>query len=195
MRTLFCITLLLISLSSAWAQTFTGMGTLGFNMSQLDGDASTGYNRIGLSGGARVAFPLGESTGLQVGILYNHKGARNRTEEPNFLSYKLHYVDLSTDFVYRALAAEDDKKGEYKRLEAFAGLSFGRLFGGEINIGGFGNELDRMKNWDFAGQLGGRFFFTYNLGLELAWSRSILSMHRQDRLVGHMLSIRGIYRF
>lgn len=83
--------------------TFRGGITGGVVASQVSGDNSAGFNKLGLYVGPFANFNLREKLLFQMEISYIQKGSReNPTEENNYYSYrlKLDYIELPFMFRY-----------------------------------------------------------------------------------------------
>ncbi len=81
---------------------FLGGLSLGMNMSQIDGDAYFGYNKLGFNGGGIVYWNFSAKIGASFEILYTRKGARGVDESyspyvgPYFGKYflNINYAEL-----------------------------------------------------------------------------------------------------
>lgn len=107
-----------------FAQEFYGGILAGFNGSQVEGDLSSGYNKMGLIGGTWVQRDLNENFYWGMELKLNQKGSRLLPTKKNDYSkyvFRLNYIDLPVLIGYR-----------YKQFSFFTGLSFGYLF--EKNI-------------------------------------------------------------
>lgn len=82
---------------NASAQTFKGGLTAGLVASQVSGDQSAGYNKLGVYGGPWASFNFRENWQFQMEISYIQKGSReNPSEDNGYYSYrsKLNYIEL-----------------------------------------------------------------------------------------------------
>jgi hypothetical protein len=195
----FCALLLQPAL---WAQKgeagrFTAEAVAGVNLAQIDGDNSAGYNKIGLSVGMRGGFMFNKKLELNTEILFSQKGSRSSINEPNIIRYNLQYVEVPIGLTLKDWEITDKDGNNYMRASATANLMFSRLVNGKIEINGFEETvlLDNLRPWDFAAGVTGRIFFTRHWGLELRWSRSLVSMSKMNRTIGHMITIRAVYAF
>ncbi|MFO7723475.1 MAG: porin family protein [Bacteroidales bacterium] len=92
--TLFALILMTAALN---AQTFEGGITAGMVASQVSGDQSGGYNKLGIYGGPYASFQIRESLRFQMEITYIQKGStQNPSEDNGYYSYrsKLNYVEV-----------------------------------------------------------------------------------------------------
>ncbi|QSE97081.1 outer membrane beta-barrel protein [Fulvivirga lutea] len=101
--------LLLIFLLSAFyftsiqAQNFRAYIIAGFNVSQIEGDELSGYNKAGLIFGGATNFKLDEKWSFQQEIVYYQRGSRATDEEleaDDFTKLRVDYIDISILPVY-----------------------------------------------------------------------------------------------
>ena len=112
--------ILLVFCTPAHSQIFKGMLIVGGNLSQIDGDQTYGYNRIGFNIGAGVMAPLNKKRNflMSMELLYNQLGAKE-TEDPFKYNTRLNYVSIPI------LVHFEDRKGGWM---FGAGLQYSRLF-------------------------------------------------------------------
>ena len=141
---------LLISFGgTATAQDFYGGVLAGYNGSQVEGDLSSGYNKMGLIGGAWVQRDLSDHLYWGMELKMNQKGSRILPTKKNDYwkyVYRLNYIDLPVLLGYK-----------YKQFSIFGGCSFAYL----INKSGYNNfgedpsvMYDDITKWElgmFAG--------------------------------------------
>jgi hypothetical protein len=108
-----------------FAQKFEGGLLAGFNGSQVRGDQSNGFHKLGFVGGAWVLTDISDKIYLSGEIKYNQKGSRQNPNKKNgyVLSlYRLNYIDMPLLIGYR-----------YKDYLSFlGGLSFGYLMNSSL---------------------------------------------------------------
>lgn len=80
------------------AQVIKGVGILGTNLSQVDGDEVYGFHKFGLNVGAAAIIPISESWSVSLETLYNEKGSYQSSQfaPPKDGSYllKLNYAEV-----------------------------------------------------------------------------------------------------
>lgn len=149
MKLLFTICMILSFSFSVYAQDFYGGILAGFNGSQVEGDLSSGYNKLGLIGGAWVQRDVHENFYWGMELKYIQKGSRilptKRNEYWKYV-YRLNYVDLPVLVGYK-----------YQPFYFYGGLAFSYL----INKSGYNNfgedpsvMYDNISKWElgmFAG--------------------------------------------
>lgn len=81
---------------TAYSQKFEGGVLIGLTASQIDGDNSSGYNKVGLQGGGWVRRMFTYTIGGQMEIMYMQKGAlkTRNTGDTAYLKTTLHYIDI-----------------------------------------------------------------------------------------------------
>jgi hypothetical protein len=99
---IIAISIILISLSIPLnAQIFKGMIIGGVNLSQMNGDQTYGYNRLGFNTGLGVMAPISSNRKILTSfeVLYNELGAKE-TQDPFKYNTKIQYVSIPLLFHY-----------------------------------------------------------------------------------------------
>ena len=174
----------------------------GMNLSQIDGDDLTGFNKIGVNVGARVDAILTERWRLSLEMLFAQQGAsRHKLDNPAsaFDKIRLNLVEAPVMVHFQ----------DWK-IQASAGVSYARVINAEVidYTGEDATESYPLQEDLFSIILGGTFFFQENLGLNIQWSRwlnnllvsdgnepSPLPGQQSGRWIGRTVTIRGIYMF
>ncbi len=187
-RSLF-ITCFFLFTAIAAAQTQRRFGAAieaGLTASQLDGDLSAGYNKLGIMAGLRGNINLQTKTHASIGILFAQRGAQDelRQTTPALYSVTLNYLEVPVLFNYADWLVKDGDDSFYRAYFS-GGLSYGRLIGTRLrDDGAFAQVVVRPTNpppgrenylndHDLSVTLGGTFFFKRNLGLSFRWMRSV----------------------
>jgi hypothetical protein len=177
-----------------------GMGlVLGLNASQIDGDNSFGYNKLGLTGGLKGRIFLRDPLELQTGILYSRQGSRSvfLSRNPWDLHIDLHYVQVPLEVHFKDWLQE---KG-YHAFHYFAGLNYGRLVYLSVRDGGFGVPDSGYTQNDISWFLGAQYQISKPLGIALRYTRSFNLLYDRDRvagsqyrsMLGYFLSLQLVY--
>ncbi len=174
----------------------------GFNLSQVDGDDLTGFNKIGVNVGGRVDAILADRWRLSLEMLFAQQGAsRNRLDNPAsaFDKIRLNLVEAPVMVHFQ----------DWK-IQASAGLSYARVINYEIIdfTGEDATESYPLKDNLYSIVLGGTFFFQENIGINIQWSKwlnnllisdgdepSPLPNQQSGRFIGRTVTVRGIYMF
>jgi len=146
------------------AQRFGGGVAGGLNVSQIDGDYWSGYNKAGLVGGAFVNTSFREHWGAQMEIRYAAKGSAKtlRTTEPRKI--RLQYIELPLLITYDF----------YRVFQAQTGISMGYLFSSAQNEGDGYYEFDEFEPYELAFNLGLDYRFLDKLSVNVRFAYSIL---------------------
>ncbi|MCO6490500.1 MAG: outer membrane beta-barrel protein [Phaeodactylibacter sp.] len=174
----------------------------GMNLSQVDGDDLTGFNKIGVNVGGRVDAILTQRWRLSLEMLFAQQGAsRHKLDNPasTFDKIRLNLVEAPVMVHFQ----------DWK-IQASAGVSYARVINAEIIdfTGEDATESFPLKDNLYSIILGGTFFFQENLGINIQWSRWINNLLISDgnepsplpgqqsgRFIGRTVTIRGIYMF
>ncbi len=115
------------------AQRFQVGIIAGATASQIDGDASAGYHKLGLQGGLRGNAHLAESQFFSVELLYTQRGCRSEADASVFFKTTLHYAEVPVQWHWRIWSSDG---GQAVVLNA--GLSYARLLGNtnDAELGG-----------------------------------------------------------
>lgn len=176
------------------AQNFYGSVVFGVNAAQIDGDNAAGFNRPGLTGGFKIDYPLSASADLSAELLYSSRGSRDNRDN---IRIDLDYIEIPLLFAFRDWYIE---KGDYDKVRAEAGFSYGYLFRSDSNENSIGPFLDRLKSHDVSFIVGAAYMFTPKIGLNLRYTRSLYKMLSDDDfetggLLGYFVTLRGEYHF
>ena len=205
--------LLVLSLAPALlmaqrTQRFKAGLLAGLTASQIDGDQSAGYNKIGLQAGIRAIALLTQRSNATVEILFSQRGAQNELipSGGNQFSLTLNYIEVPVMWHYNDWYSgddEDEKNGYYK-VSFDAGLSFARLIGYKVD-----DDLTNVRNVaavlnknDLSFAVGASFFTNRHLGFAVRYNRSIGFMYNPEKSpslpstrawLGHCLYFQTIY--
>lgn len=157
------------------AQIFDGGLSLGGNLSQIDGDRLSGYDKIGFNFGAFVRLPLGGPLSGQLEMKYNNKGAARWGDIINPESYmaSLHYVEIPVLLQ------------QWFTEEIFTefGLSAGYLMGAKYvdNAGALPiNPKVYYNKWDYSVIVGINYMLNDVVGANLRWYYSIVPAYEAN---------------
>ncbi|WP_052596865.1 outer membrane beta-barrel protein [Aureispira sp. CCB-QB1] len=157
---------------------FTASIVAGVNFSQIDGDEDAAYSKVGFNGGARGGVRFGDRMELCTEILFSQKGSYVKGIDK---MYHLDYIEVPVLFYYKDWEALAKNNRKFMRIMVGGGFSYSRLVNATIRQ--YGNKLEEgqpgyanfLAN-DLMFMLDANIFFTRNLGLNVRWSRSILTI-------------------
>ena len=210
-----CLCLLFIHSVNA-QRRFSAAAEMGLTASQLDGDLSAGYNKLGIMAGLRGIVNLKAKTHASIGFLFAQRGAQDelRQTNPNVYSITMNYLEVPVLFHYADWLSKDETDPYYK-FYVSAGLSYGRLLSTKLrDDGNFAQVIvsptnpppgrtDYLNHQDLSVTLGGSYFFRRNLGFSFRWMRSVNFVYNpkkwdpaplQSGWNAHSLSFSLLYR-
>lgn len=173
---------------------------LGFNAAQINGDDMAGYKKLGLTGGAKIIYDLGEKWFPSMEFLYSQRGSRNnvfKTSSDNDIHIDLKYIEIPIVFTFQDWYIETE--GYYKvRVEG--GLSYGRLLGKSSSFDALNQAIENIRDNDLSFLLGAGYQFNRHTGFGLRYTRGITRLYQNTTgdslsLLGYFLSLRMEYYF
>ncbi|MCC6462260.1 MAG: PorT family protein [Saprospiraceae bacterium] len=180
----------------------------GVTASQIDGDESAGYNKVGLQGGIRGIIVLKEKQDLSVEILFTQRGCRNEAKTPPFFKTTLNYIEVPVQWHYHDWPANDESdEPEYYRVHFNTGLAYGRLLDYKDDtdgtIAGITPALPFLKRNSVCFLIGASFFATKHLGFTVRYHRAINRLYEPGApgsnyaysLNEHFLAFQTMYVF
>jgi hypothetical protein len=186
------------------AQTFRGSLILGFNASQIDGDYTAGYNKLGLHAGVGGGFDITKRFAFNVELLYNQKGSQNKFIKgaPElFFNIKTDYIDMPVYISFKDWY--DDEQERYK-LSFNAGFSYGRLFSFKTSVSEWAYIEEFLKKQDLSYLVGCTYSWSKNWSASARYTRSITKLYSNEgdalvwpninSLVGYMISFNVAYQ-
>lgn len=188
---LICFICCVFTLQSSAQRRFEGYLLGGANLSQIDGDKLSGFNKLGLQAGARVHTIFTDRWEMSVGMLYSQQGAsRNLNDSPSsvFERIQLNLVEAPV------MVHFNDWK-----FQIGAGLSYARL----INYSAediFGEDITDQQNYNdnvFQVVAGVTFRFSERFGLNVRWSRQLNNLQAEEgagTYIARAIGIRGLYK-
>lgn len=175
---------LAINFAKAQAQRFKAGVIIGANLSQIDGDKSDGYLKLGITGGLRGAAIITEKIDLSIELLFDQRGSRSqKIFDTNFFPFKITNNYISVPVVFNYQDWLDESEGFYK-LHFHTGLSYGRLLNTQIDdedINSIFVEASQYFNRDdFGILLGATFYINQHIAVTGRFSRSLLPLYDYD---------------
>lgn len=179
-------------------QRFKAGLIFGLNASQLEGDDSAGYNKLGLHGGLRGVTMLKDKMDLIIEMLYSQRGSFAKFVQGD-MKVNLQYVEIPVMVSYKDWYLEDE---EYFKVQAVGGLTYSRLLKASAIGSQHDGEVENFNNNDFGITLGADFFIRKHLAIGGRWNRSFNLLYDHDKhdpnldsLFGYFLSFRAMFVF
>lgn len=159
---------------------------VGMNASQIDGDLLAGFNKIGLTAGARGSAILSDKLDFNLEFLYSQRGSRpdifNALLDPD-INISLHYAEIP---IY--IGFYDWKVDDYYKVKVHGGISYGRLIKASTVDAFLDDPLDlelladSFNNTDLSWIIGGSIFFTQSFGITVRYTRYINKLLNPSKL-------------
>ncbi len=188
-----CILTLICIVESANAQRFGGGAELSLNASQIDGDFSAGYNRLGLNLTLVGIVHINPRTDIHVGLSYSSRGALSSFlayDQPQHTHISLRYLDVPISIHLKDWLQESD----YYKIHYYAGVSVGRLFNSEVRTAGFAIPTEGYNRTDIGWLAGISYFFNPQIAMFLQYNRSFNLLYNKNSTPGATFSsMRGYY--
>lgn len=182
------------------AQKFGGALILGMNASQIDGDQLAGYDKPGLTGGLQISYALKKPWHTAIELLYSQRGSQT-----DFLvnnggprrQIDLKYIEIPLMAKYEDWYIQD---GNYYKVNAEAGLSYGYLFNAYTAEDNEKEPIDDFLKHDISFLFGGNYYFNKRLGVGFRYTRALTKLKKfedtgQLSLLSYFLTFRGSFRF
>lgn len=168
------------------AQQFKGGIVAGATFSQVDGDAISGYNKLGLQVGMQIKREVKNNWLWGAEVLYTQKGSRKRLEpdDPvrNIFILKLDYLELPVFAAYNS-----------GKFTLTGGPSIGVLVNAKRDTGlGFA-KLDDINRTETALKLGITAELTKSLSVYLNHSASLLRIGNPYQGGIYLFTRNGLY--
>lgn len=172
-----------LALKTQAQQRFRTSVVLGLNASQILGDDVGGYNKPGLLAGLRSAAMLKDKLDLSVELLYSQRGSYNKDGSPfcfdGSLLIALQYVEVPVLLTYKEWYVDG-----YYKVQAGAGLSYGRLIKAKSEGSCYDDVVDLFNANDLSFTLGAEYFFNRNISFGVRWTRSINLLFNKNKHSG-----------
>ena len=147
----------------------------GFTAAKLGGDSISGYDKLGITLGAKLGYPLNERLELNFELLYSQRGSRknlgfsNSGDDVTFLNY----LEIPVYVTFNDWKVE---KGNYYKVGIFGGLSYGYL----INATSTNNLLQgregEFNQSDISARVGVYYSFSKSLTFRTYYTDSFVKL-------------------
>ncbi len=166
---------------SQQTQRFKAGIIAGVTVSQIDGDDSDGYHKVGLQTGLKGIAILKPKQQASIEILYTQRGCRNEPETYPLYNTTLNYIEVPLQWHYSDWLVEaGDDADNFYRVYFNVGASWSYLLGYKDKYeDGFGitAALPDLNKNSFCGMLGASFYATRNIGFTFRWQRAFNNLY------------------
>jgi len=169
--------LIFILLGTSWMLNaqFSSAVTIGITANQVNGDGMAGFNKIGLTGGLALSYPVNEHWDISMEMLYAQKGSSQiLTYETNIKDdYGIHLEYLEIPIFLRIKDWYEEDKGYYKAF-LDVGFNTGYMFTADTKSTFFADDIGNFNKIDFSLMAGLGFNFNQRWGINLRYTRSLV---------------------
>ncbi len=166
---------------SQQSQRFKAGIIAGVTASQIDGDESAGYHKVGLQAGLKGIAILKPKQQASIEILYTQRGCRSEPQTYPLYNTTLNYIEVPLQWHYSDWLAEaGDEADNFYRIQFNVGASWAYLLGYKDKYeDGFGiaAALPDLNKNSFCGMLGVSFYATRNIGFTFRWQRAFNNLY------------------
>jgi hypothetical protein len=174
---IFCI-LLWQFCTPLWSQNFNATFSAGLNLSQIDGDGSGGFNKVGFNGGIRADFQPYKRKYASLGLLYSQRGSLVSFGQGSFSDLgKIHLSFAEIPLMFYFNSWEYDN---YYKVGWGIGASYGRLVNFSTNFSEWEAMQEVLNPNDLSLKSQIHYNFNQRLRMEVLYNQSlirILSAH------------------
>lgn len=192
--------------TAAHAQArFSARAIAGLTASQIDGDISAGYHKVGVQAGLGVAARLKGKQSASVEFLFTQRGCRNQPQYYPLFSTTLNYVEVPFQWHFSDWLMEGKNgKSDWYRVTVNAGFAYGRLisYKDKFNDGfGINAALEDLNENSATLLIGASLYVTRHLGWSFRYNRGLNFLYRpgegknyRNSLYEHFLAFQLHYR-
>lgn len=161
----------------------------GMTASQIDGDRSAGFLKVGWQAGGRGIVRLKPKQEASVELLYTQRGSRNEAYALPLFSLTLHYVEIPVQWHYFDWGVYGPTGDDplFYRVQLNAGLSYAQLlnYREPFNESGIQAALPHLNTSSVSALLGATFFATQHIGFTARYQRGLNWLYRPGKSGGN----------
>jgi hypothetical protein len=158
---------------------FSAEGVVGMTASQIDGDASAGFHKVGVQGGIGVSTRLKGKQSASIQMLFTQRGCQNQPQIFPYFKTTLNYVEVPIQWHYADWLVEGEgRDDDWYRARFSAGLSYARLISYKDKFGyGIEAALPDLNSNSFCLVVGASIFTSRHLGFTFRYNRSLAPLY------------------
>ena len=194
------------ALAQRRAQRFKAALIAGVTASQIDGDQSAGYHKVGLQGGLRGIATIRPKQDVSIELFFTQRGCRNQPKYIPEFSTTLNYVEVPVQWHYHDWPANQDAKSpDYYRVHLNIGFSYARLlsYKNKFDFSGITPALPDLNSNSFCFLVGASLFVSKHLGFTVRYHRAVNKLYSpgkpgtnyESALNEHFLAFQTMYVF
>ncbi len=192
--------------AAAQQQRFKAGIIAGVTASQIDGDESAGYHKLGLQGGLKGVVNLKPKQEASVEILYSQRGCRNQPKTYPEFAATLGYIEVPVQWHYKDwLVGDGSDKEDFYRVYLNLGASYSRLLNSEDKYkDGYGiyTALPYLNKNSFCFLAGASFYASRHVAFTFRYHRALNKLYKpgtggnyRSSLNEHYLAFQVMYMF
>ncbi len=161
-------------------QRFKAAVVGGMSLSQINGDLSAGYRKLGAQAGLQAAVILRPRQEASIELLYAQRGAYHEPFTVPRFSLTLHYVEVPVQWHLYDWLSQGRDNVEFYRMRLDVGLAYGRLMGyrERFDESGLTAALPHLNRNSISWIAGATLFTNRHLGVTLRYQRGINLLYR-----------------
>jgi hypothetical protein len=177
-KILFLISVFFLFTKVTYSQNFEAHIIGGFNISQVDGDKLSGYNKLGLVFGGITSFNINEDWNFQQEIVYFQRGSRATDKQLTLDNFQIRRIDY-IDFLLQV------ERSIQKNWSAVLGMGYGAF----INVKSDVPENNSLYIGDIIGVIGIRYQLSEILSLVLKGQYSLQPIFSNQDSYNNAISV------
>lgn len=169
-----------LPLAQAQAQNkFKASVVAGLTASQLGGDSLSGYDKLGMTVGARLSYEVGDRYDLSMELLYSQRGSRESIgfSGSGKQATALNYLEIPVYFTLNDWLIE---KENYYKVGIFAGLTYGYLISVTTGNPILQGREGEFRNHDISARAGVYYAFNKNITFRTYYTDSFIKLVEGD---------------
>jgi Outer membrane protein beta-barrel domain len=189
---------ILLSVNSLKAQSRFGGGIVaGFNASQMDGDGTAGFTKVGGNIGLRATVQLTESDKWQLAtnMVLSQRGSRSNPNDGGAVwSATLNYLEVPVTMSIRDWKVTDKSGHDFYKVYFTVGLSYGRLYSSVVspNFTHPQAVVDVFQKNDISGVAGLSYYVNHHWGFNWYYTRSLNYLFNPQKHEGNLASFNAL---
>lgn len=150
----------------------------GLTASQIDGDRSAGYNKIGYQAGLRGVVILPKKQRMSIELMYTQRGAQSALiRSAGYADFSLtnNFIEVPVQWHYLDWLDDTDEDNPFYKVQLNAGLAYGYLISSKVDDEGsaISTVIPKFNKNDVSFVCGVTFFTGPHFGLSFRYTKSL----------------------